>query len=1119
MGDRVGALERRVDALEAEVARLRSLATAAAGDGNSEDEQRARPDVQERIVLASAHRERLAEPPSGSEPIEVGSQSRAEIPVVESIAGDALKVSAPADAAAQSAAATEALHTQPAIAAASAPSSTPDIDPSSRRAIMSRLARRDFGSEREGFSSLEQAIGGRWYALIGAVIVLIGLGLFLKLAVDQGWLSFSPAARCVCVAIVGLGLLGTGEWAVRRASRAASAGFSAAGVGALISAVWAAERLYGLLGDGPAFALLASACAVGVAVSARLGLASVAVVSLIGAYLNPIIVGARSDDARGFMAYLLVLLATGLILPWWKGPTFALVRSLAWWGTMLAGTVVCGAELVQQRPEGVIVFAVTVWGMVHTELMTTAGRLGFGTRPADVPPMPGEDTGNREIPLGAMLNAPLNVATARSAYFNVRPLMSSFSSTAWATVFVSLALARIPSMWVWLAPAGFLAATLACAHVLCGHLRFLTDIPTSDRERLGVSLAVQSGSLLIAAVALAISGSAQSLAWVGMGVGAVMAGRWIRARGLDVYGLIVLVIALGRVLLYERFVAIGAGSWIAVLGLDLGLWNLIAAACSAGVLAAGWLTRRDASRRWLTVSSITSGVGMFVLLLALIGTSSIGPVSVVTGSVVAVLTSILASLYSSGGLRVLGILLNIMAIGVLAPIGMVIGKSTTPSMPLPGMAFGAWWLAISTSALSLAAQAWLLRHVEGPWRSAANVLISATVGLLFCAPIVQASAGPSWGVLAAMGSISLLWFSRSRESNWLWSMGVSGLMLGLCLAPMTGGWTDEADGRTLGGIVMSCWIAANILIATAWGLGRAWESRSTASGNTAATAERVHRTREVMLSIGMVLSLMAAPVHTQAWAASLCTWWIVLGLAALIASIRTRWTEVFMPGLASLGCATCAWFFSYGQVWQGWDRDAGPIFLSGGLWTALILVGAMAGAAWILLHSGERVDAHVRKHSTMLCNLLVTLAITMLWLSTSMEAGRIGEILSQERTFQRAAVSVWWGLFGLGLITGGFLWRGKDGMGLEHVRRAGLAMVGVAVLKALAWDLTQVPAIARVISFIGLGMLMMAVTVVYAKLAGRLLKVEVKGPALQTEPAAAHHAATDTSPGLQEHSR
>lgn len=92
-------------------------------------------------------------------------------------------------------------------------------------------------------------------------------------------------------------------------------------------------------------------------------------------------------------------------------------------------------------------------------------------------------------------------------------------------------------------------------------------------------------------------------------------------------------------------------------------------------------------------------------------------------------------------------------------------------------------------------------------------------------------------------------------------------------------------------------------------------------------------------------------------------------------------------------------------------------------------------------------------------------------------------------------------------------------MGLEHVRRAGLAMVGVAVLKALAWDLTQVPAIARVISFIGLGMLMMAVTVVYAKLAGRLLKVEVKGPALQTEPAAAHHAATDTSPGLQEHSR
>jgi uncharacterized membrane protein len=977
-------------------------------------------------------------------------------------------------------------------------------------------AKRD---KKEFSASLEQAIGGRWYALIGAVIVLIGLGLFLKLAVDQGWLSFSPVARCVVVGLAGFGLIAGGEWAMRKASRFAAAGFSAAGVGALIAAVWAAERLYGLLGDGPAFVLLAVACAIGVGVAARLGLASVAVVSLIGAYLNPIIVGAESDDSRGFMAYLLLLLATGLVLPWWKGRAFAGVRSLAWWGTMLLGSVACGAEIVSNRPESAIVFAVMAWGMVHVELMSSAGRFGFGvgrkqfgSGDADGGAVVGELAANERMTFGEVLGSKMTGPSVKRAYFNARPLMASFSSTAWATVFVSFALQKVGGVGVWLGPAGFLAATLACAHVLSGHLRYLKDVPKTDGERLGVSLALQAGSLLIATVALALSGSAQSVAWVGMGVGAVAAGRWIRARGLDGYGLVVLAIALVRVLVYDRFAGGGATTAIEVAGLELGVWNVIALSCAGGVIGASWLTRREANATWRSVGSVVAGVGVIALAIALVGTTEVGPAVVAVVGMMGCAAGGMGMWYRSKGLGVLGVAMSVFAVGVLAPGSELVGQRGTggvaaPAAPLglaaTGLAFGAWFVAGVLCAVSIAVQGWMVRERAGAWRSVSNVLVAFAVVVMACAPIVQGSAGPAWLGVAAVAGVCAMWLGKRLASESLAATGIAMLLGGLVLGPIAGGWRDEGVTlRMLGGVVMSGWVAGYLVLAGAWGIGRALtgvnavvegasergqgEVDASASVARALASDRLAaRAKEVVLSSGMVLAAVMAPVHPKSWGVSMCVWWVVVGLTAVVVSVRTRWTELVMAGLVAIGGATCAWLWSYGHVWNGWERDAGPILLSGGLWSGLFVAAGLGAAAWIVRGARERLDWWVSMGAGRLVKGLATCTVVMLWLSTSMEAGRVGEIVSQERTFQRAAVSVWWGLFGLGLITAGFLWRGKEGAGVATARRAGLAMVAVAVLKALAWDLTQVSAIARVISFVGLGLLMMAVTVVYAKLAGK----------------------------------
>jgi uncharacterized membrane protein len=81
---------------------------------------------------------------------------------------------------------------------------------------------------------------------------------------------------------------------------------------------------------------------------------------------------------------------------------------------------------------------------------------------------------------------------------------------------------------------------------------------------------------------------------------------------------------------------------------------------------------------------------------------------------------------------------------------------------------------------------------------------------------------------------------------------------------------------------------------------------------------------------------------------------------------------------------------------------------------------------------------------------------------------------------RRAAMSMWWGAFAIGLISVGF-WRRASA-----VRYTGLALIGIAVVKALVFDMIGVTPVWRVVSVIGLGLLLLLVAGAYAKLSSRL---------------------------------
>lgn len=179
---------------------------------------------------------------------------------------------------------------------------------------------------------LERLVGMRVFAAIGAIVVVIGAGLFLKLAYDRGWLNLiPPLTKCITGGAFGAALLIAGEILRRRWGSIASVGVSAAGLGVLFASVFAAHGVYHLMHPAIAFVLLAAVAALGFVVAARGQLASIAVLALLAAYVNPIIIEDPRPSPWTLPVYLLVILCTGLALSAWRARPFRMLRGLVWW--------------------------------------------------------------------------------------------------------------------------------------------------------------------------------------------------------------------------------------------------------------------------------------------------------------------------------------------------------------------------------------------------------------------------------------------------------------------------------------------------------------------------------------------------------------------------------------------------------------------------------------------------------------------------------------------------------------------------------------------------------------------------------------------------------------------
>ncbi len=150
----------------------------------------------------------------------------------------------------------------------------------------------------------EQTLGRNWFAIVGALAVVLGIGFFLKLAFDNNWIN--DTGRVALGVAVGLALLGGGEYAQRRVPRWAQP-VTAGGAAILYLSIYAAFGLYELIPPDVAFALLAVVVAVASLLALRYESMIIGLLGVVGAFISPALLGPELSDMRLLGLYILLV--------------------------------------------------------------------------------------------------------------------------------------------------------------------------------------------------------------------------------------------------------------------------------------------------------------------------------------------------------------------------------------------------------------------------------------------------------------------------------------------------------------------------------------------------------------------------------------------------------------------------------------------------------------------------------------------------------------------------------------------------------------------------------------------------------------------------------------------
>jgi len=197
--------------------------------------------------------------------------------------------------------------------------------------------------------TLEEALGTRWTVWIGGFALALGAILLVRYSIEQG--LFGPGLRTVLGLILACALVGAGEFLRRKERKGespvlfegrAEAAYipgvlTAAGTVAAFGSIYAAHALYGFVGPAVAFAAL-GATGLACMFAASLHGPALAGLGVVGSLATPLLVSSDRPNPWPVVLYLAVVVAAAYLLSrvrGWLWLALAGAAGAGLWGLLL----------------------------------------------------------------------------------------------------------------------------------------------------------------------------------------------------------------------------------------------------------------------------------------------------------------------------------------------------------------------------------------------------------------------------------------------------------------------------------------------------------------------------------------------------------------------------------------------------------------------------------------------------------------------------------------------------------------------------------------------------------------------------------------------------------------
>lgn len=235
-------------------------------------------------------------------------------------------------------------NTKPADAAESETTMTPPpaLVPASERGPQDQ-ERKSYPADKKSWlapkENWEDFIGGNLANKIGIAVLVLGIGFFIKYAIDNEWIS--EAARVGIGLLAGALLIGFAH-RLRHRYRAFSSVLVGGGLAVLYFSIAFAFQAYALIGQQTAFLILVMTTAFAVLLALYYNRQEIAIIAALGGFVTPFLVSTGQDNYVALFIYLAVLCAGMTVLSWFKKwPAVNIV-------CMVGTTIIYGGWLIQR---------------------------------------------------------------------------------------------------------------------------------------------------------------------------------------------------------------------------------------------------------------------------------------------------------------------------------------------------------------------------------------------------------------------------------------------------------------------------------------------------------------------------------------------------------------------------------------------------------------------------------------------------------------------------------------------------------------------------------------------------------------------------------------------------